>query len=54
MKKILFFFLIFPIILSEKTTKEPPTLLASYAQNKQEIFNLVRQHAKKYSQGFHV
>ncbi len=54
MKKFLFFFLIFPIILSEKTTKEPPTLLASYAQNKQEIFNLVRQHTKKYSQGFHV
>ena len=54
MKKILFFFLIFPIILSEKTLIESPSLLATYAQNKQEMFKLVRQHAKKYSQGFHV
>ena len=52
MKKLLFFFLIFPIILSEKTLIESPSLLATYAQNKQEMFKLVRQHAKKYSQGF--
>ena len=52
MKKILILLLTFPIFFSNKSTIESPTLLSSYVQNKKQIFNLVRGHAKKYSQGF--
>ena len=52
MKKILILLLTFPIFFSNKSIIESPTLLSSYVQNKKQIFNLVREHAKKYSQGF--
>ena len=52
MKKILILVLTFPIFFSNKSTIKSPTLLSSYLQNKKQIFNLVREHAKKYSHGF--
>ena len=53
MKKIQMFLITFiSIIFAKKVVKESPILLESYEQNKQKMFNLIRQHAKKYSQGF--
>ena len=53
MKKIQIFLITFiSIIFAKKVVKESPILLESYEQNKQKMFNLIRQHAKKYSQGF--
>ena len=53
MKKIQMFLITFiSIIFAKKVVKESPILLESYEQNKQKIFNLIREHAKKYSKGF--
>ena len=53
MKKIQMLLITFiSIIFAKKVVKESPILLESYEQNKQKMFNLIRQHAKKYSHGF--
>ena len=55
-KFIIFLFFI-PIILSEKIiTEKSPILLNSYQENRQQIFNLIKQYStsygKKYPQGY--
>ena len=52
MKKIQMFLITFiSIIFAKKVVKESPILLESYEQNKKKMFNLIREHAKKYSKG---
>ena len=40
---------ILQIVFLQLATTTTPNLLASYEENKQKIFNIVKEHSKKFS-----
>ena len=48
MKKLILFSILHIVLL--QTINSTPNLLATYEENKQKIFQIIKEHSKKYSQ----